>query len=114
MSTEMIRGRQECHCGFERMVSAEQSLLETKVNEAVSQLFQKLYSSPEILNNLLKSTLKGKTITITEYMSSIHTIYEDLITSVGLKDSLQGQSEYVVTEMFDNSSLGDILFNEFR
>ena len=75
-------------------------------------MFDQLNKNHELLNNLVKEHFKDRTVTFMDYLGCVEAVYEDFITKIGL-EKLKNDSEYVIGEIFDNSGLGDTLFDKF-
>ena len=81
------------------------------IDAQITKLFQRLTKEPQILNEIVRGKIGDKEITVIDYMGAVEEIFPDFIQQFGFQ-SLKGFQEYVIKEIFDNSCLGDILFNK--
>ena len=84
-----------------------------EIDKCVQQIFDRLSQDPGLLNDLVKEKFKGKEITFMDYIGCVETVYDKFIDTMGIKD-LKDQSEYVIGEIFDNSTLGYTLYDHIR
>ena len=83
-----------------------------EIDKCVQQIFDRLSQDPGLLNDLVKEKFKGKEITFMDYIGCVETVYDKFIDTMGIKD-LKDQSEYVIGEIFDNSGLGETLYEKY-
>jgi len=91
-------------------ISLENKQIE--IDKCVQQIFDSLNQDPGLLNDLVKENFKGKEITFMDYIGCVETVYDKFVDTMGIKE-LKDQSEYVIGEIFDNSGLGETLYEKY-
>ena len=91
-------------------ISLENKQIE--IDKCVQQIFDRLSQDPCLLNDLVKEKFKGKEITFMDYIGCVESVYDKFVDTMGVKE-LKDQSEYVIGEIFDNSGLGETLYEKY-
>ena len=86
---------------------------ELPVDQCVQSIFDKLNQEPSFLNDLVKDKCTTETVSFIDYIGYVETVYDAFIEKMGLK-ALKDQSEHVIGEIFDRSTLGYFLYDHIQ
>ena len=84
---------------------------EQRVDEAVEKIFEILNKDANVLNDLVRENFQGREISFMDYIGCVESVYDKFIEKIKQPD-LKDQSEYVVSEIFDNSGLGETVYSK--